>query len=60
MKNILRIDPTAKVLIISSVELKDVIDITLNLDVKDYIKKLFDGYEIVYVLNELLNYLKKI
>ena len=54
MKEILKIDPLANVLMVSSVEQKDIIDNALSSGAKGYIKKPFDKNEIVSTLKKLL------
>lgn len=55
MKEILKIDPFAKVLMVSSVEQKDIINDALNSGAKGYVKKPFDKNEVLHTVKELLN-----
>lgn len=55
MKQILKIDPLAKIIMVTSVEQKNVIEDALNSGAKGYVKKPFDKKEIFRTVKELLN-----
>lgn len=55
MKEILKIDPQAKVLMVSAMEQKNIIDEALSSGAKGYVKKPFDKNEVLNKVKELLN-----
>lgn len=55
MKEILNVDPLAKIVMITSVEQKNIIDDALNSGAKGYVKKPFNKNEISYMVKKLLN-----
>lgn len=54
LKSIMAIDPTAKVIMVTSVEQKQIVQDAIKLGAKDYIVKPFDKNMVAAVLNKVL------
>lgn len=55
LKELLKIDPSANVLMVTSVEQKSIVDSAMNSGAKGYVKKPFNKNEITETVQKLLN-----
>ena len=55
LKGIIKVNPNARVIMVTSVEQQDIIDDAINSGAKGYVKKPIDENEILHTVNEILN-----